>query len=90
MLSFDDAGRIPSVEELKEIFPHTEIVKYKKGMVSATQGVTNFRIDVFEPGSARLSPKRAKELYERVLGDIGTTFKTDSALGREMPVEERF
>jgi hypothetical protein len=90
MLSFDDAGRIPSVEELKEIFPHTEIVKYKKGMVSATQGVTNFRIDVFEPGSARLSPKRAKELYERVLGDIGTTFKTDSALEKEMPVEERF
>jgi hypothetical protein len=87
-LSFDSSGKIPTIEELKEMFPNSEVVKYKPGLVDSVRGTTDFRIDVTD-GNV-MSSKAAKELYEKNLGMKQSRFNSKSALEREIPLNERY
>lgn len=89
-LSFDALGKIPTVDELKTQLAtkgiRITVSKKKTDIVSGTQGVVNYSIDVFDE-QARSSSKLAKELFQ---SKIGTEFTERSQLEREIPLEGRF
>ena len=88
-LSFDSSGKVPTVTELKEAFPGAEVVKTAPGLIGTTTGTTHFRIDVFDE-AGRLSPNKAKELYNEALGGLPKRFNRPTELERAIPFEERF
>lgn len=91
-ISVDALGKIPAVEELKKQLEiegtRITVQKFQTDIVSGTQGVVNFRIDVGDE-QGRASPDLAQQVFESKIG-TEEFFRQKTALEREIPLEERF
>lgn len=91
-LSFDALGKVPTAAELKKMLAtegiQLSINKFAVDIVSGTQGVVNFRIDVADE-QGRSSAKLAKEVFDTKIG-TENFFRAETTLEREIPLKERF
>lgn len=70
-MSFDDAARIPTTNEIKALARAKginvgDVIKFKKGLTSGLAGETRFRLDVRRSGS-----KSGSESAKKLLQDLG-------------------
>jgi len=91
-LSFDALGETPTAEELKEMLAtegvRLSVQRFETDIVSGTQGVVRYRVDVSDL-EGRSSSKLAKEVFDTKIG-TENFFRAETTLEREIPLKERF
>lgn len=88
-MSVDSKGKVPSSGELKEILKSSgasvgdlTVTKFATDIISGTQGITKYRIDL-------RGEKNAKKLFKDAFGQDAPIFGS-SELERAVPLDERF
>jgi hypothetical protein len=91
-ISFDATGRVPTPEELEQIFGNhgykVGVTKFKTDLVSAANGEHNYRIDVWDEKN-RLSGDLAGKAMTHLFG-ADEPFSMKTQFQKAYPVRERF
>jgi hypothetical protein len=93
-VSFDDAFKIPTKKDIEDHFNDNThelkvvAVPFSKGIVSATRGTTNFKLEFWTKDNRIASDKAASKLFADKIGEL--RINNQSELEKAIPLAERF